>query len=407
MELNTDVITAIFRYSININKTKWILNYLLISKPINAIVSQLISELFAPYMFNEDLASFFQNTDRFTCEFILSYFKDVKKLRLDLNSAEKLRDQLHLFTSLDTISVRHPEIRHVHIPDNIAPNITSLEIYCHESVDNIYDLVNLKTLRVIGHGRGLKISPSVRELYVLDSKFSNLFSTQLVSLEAEINDEDITKLVNLRSLTIRNNSLNYWSQLTMLTSLNIVTGKCLRDDHLILLTNLKKLQICDCDNSELTLCMLTNLESLNIRYGIEFYDLSALRLTTVGIHECDVRLPVSVTSLKCQEDSVVNLSDLTSLTKLDIGLCFDENLRKLTNLTSLTAINDDSITDKSLSTLTNLRILNLEIHVHVAKYFKFEYTLPNLEYLRLGGYHGDIEALKERYPHCLVTRIVW
>ena len=206
-------------------------------------------------------------------------------------------------------------------------------------------MLNLKTLDAKGN--------NIYHLTGLEYAV-NLTSLNLASSDYIIDVSPLSRLTNLTSLNLYNNSIidvSPLSRLTNLTSLNLSYNSIVDVPALAALTNLTYLDLSGNVFSEVSLSGLTNLTELDLSYNTLLSEVSLSGLTNL------TELDLSYNTLL----SEMSLSGLTSLTRLYQGDTASLSKVSLSGLTSLTELGflSKSLSKVSLSGLTNLTQLGL------------------------------------------------
>jgi Protein kinase domain/Leucine Rich repeats (2 copies) len=219
--------------------------------------------------------------------------------------------------------------------------------------------------QILGKMKGevMKVEMTIGEWWDgLDEKLKNVIRVGLQENDDQWTSKNLLNTSTSSVLEIRNLK---WSSMSDIGSLQY-------------LTNLKTLQIWNCDNiSDISaLQYLINLTSLSINKCGNISDIGSLKyLTSLRINECgnisDISPLQYLTNLNTLKIwSCDNISDISSLqhlmnlTSLSVGNCHNisdiSSLQQLTNLTSLEIWNCKNISDlsplQSLQSLTNLEI---------------------------------------------------
>lgn len=279
------------------------------------------------------------------------------------------------------------------------PHLTNLSMSHVMTKDSIRDLVSLTTIDLANnHSVTLDAFKNLSNLTSLKLNGSLVFDATtnqpieyLINLKklfvshlSTISFQDISKLTNLEYLSLNNNTITNQEicRLTNLKSLCLLTNTlAINDDGISTLTNLTSLSLFENRIiSDEGIRGLTNLSKLGIRmhekisfdtiYGLPYLTSLIINVRHLSQNHAlsDHEMFTTLTNLKSlnisrdRNFSNFTISKMTNLTSLDCSnsrQISNEVIRSLTNLKKLVMNNTDSIRDEGIENLTNLTTLSM------------------------------------------------
>lgn len=285
-------------------------------------------------------------------------------------------------------SINHlVNLRELHITQNniinnndikSLTNLTHLDIHNSINITNINHLHNLQILDASGNNCGIDNNGisnliNLTELYIDNNPnvtaINQFINLRVLNISCVSGVDNIQSLTNLIELNIgRNNKITNLDHLINLRSLYIESYSNIRNDNLILLTNLTKLGITATaliagklpgitHNTKITnLVYLTNLRTLYVNGDS-------------GIGDVQIRLLTNLTELTANNNKnitdvnhLVNLQILSA--ELDCGIG-DKGIASLTNLTKLNTFGNKKIKYTKVHNKTEHKLLRDSIFRHI------------------------------------------
>lgn len=302
--------------------------------------------------------------DRCHSSWILSRFHDLTSLTLNGDGMSSLVDGIGKLTNLTTLVVPFDQVPLRDISLKNLTNLTKLKVVFGEflSDNGISHLSKLNILKIL---KDCSLDNGLRAL------------TNLVSLQvSSVSDDTLAYLPHLSKLLDPYEITDYGlSKLTNLTSLRGHANIRFTDESIRCLTNLTKLDLQENDISEFAVMHLTKLSNLsfeNANITDECYlrlshltFLSILPNNNLTYHGFKNLTKLSELILLDDLDDTTNIFEsldcLSSLSELYLfsDRMNDNSLVQLSNLTFLNLIVNSTINDRALKCLTNLRKLDL------------------------------------------------